>query len=196
MQFISEDPVRIVVRSELPALHDGKGKRVRDRQRRLYAQFRRGGLPPFALELAVKTWKFNKKPPEHPIENWPGFYDSEADQLQNNWTDAERKVIEDKLTVGLTDDDGRFHPPPHGLLLVERPQLPAPWPAYDKLVAQGARTVEKVAQKIAEKVIEDGYDPALVVAYERENLNRPEVLDALAHLTAEPVAEGEELVSA
>lgn len=195
MQFIAEDPVRIVVRSELPALHDDKGKRVRDRQQRLFAQFQRGGLPPYALDLAVKAFEFRKKPPAHPIENWVAFFDSEAGQIQNNWTTAERELVEARLTVGVADDDGRFYPPPADVLLVERPHLAAPWPAYDKLVAQGARTVEKVSVKIAEKVTEDGYDPAEVIAYERENLNRAAVLDALAELIETP-AEPELLVSA
>lgn len=68
----------------------------------------------------------------------------------------------------------------------------APWPAYDKLVPQGRRTVEIVAEKIAAMTLDMGLSPADVVAYEREHANRPEVIEALEGLTK---AE-EQLVSA
>ena len=71
-------------------------------------------------------------------------------------------------------------------VLADEPvKLPPPWPAYDKLVAQGRRTLEMVVEKIKAQVDEAGYDPVAVIAYERENLNRPEVIAALEPQTAD-----------
>lgn len=79
-------------------------------------------------------------------------------------------------------------------VVVASPAKQAPWPAYDKLVVQGRRTIELVAEKIAETVSENGYDAESVAAYERENLNRPEVLAKLAELSKS--APEEELIAA
>jgi len=54
--------------------------------------------------------------------------------------------------------------------------LAPPWPNYDQVTGNRAGTV---AVKIAAKVVEDGYDVALVIAYEEENKNRTDVLEAL-----------------
>lgn len=76
---------------------------------------------------------------------------------------------------------------------VERVRIQPPWPAYDKVKAGGrGRTNETVALEIAEKVQEDGHDVGMVIAYERENQNRPEVIAALEALTVED-AEPEEI---
>jgi hypothetical protein len=65
----------------------------------------------------------------------------------------------------------------------EKPIVEAPWPAYDRLVAGGrGRTTEMVAEKIAETVVEIGADPAKVADYERSNLNRQAVIDAIEAL--------------
>lgn len=73
-------------------------------------------------------------------------------------------------------------------VLYEPALVAAPWPSYDQLTAQGRRTVEMVAEKIALNVIENGYDPATVAAYETAHLKRPAVLHALAALTEPAVA--------
>ena len=53
------------------------------------------------------------------------------------------------------------------------------------------------AEAIAKRVQEDGYEVAEVHAYERQNQNRQEVLDALeALLLEEPAGEQEELIEA
>lgn len=73
-------------------------------------------------------------------------------------------------------------------VLVEIPVETPPWIGYDKLVAQGARTVEKVAEKIAARVTEDGFTPsdiAQVISYEERHLNREPVLAALKALLTE-----------
>lgn len=81
-------------------------------------------------------------------------------------------------------------------VLVEQPKVEAPWPSYDNIVVHGQRKIEHVAAKIAEKVAEDGYDPAEVVAYERQNLNRPEVIEAVEALTASTPEPDDDLIVA
>lgn len=183
MQFIAENEPHVFVRSENPAVYDTKGRLVQPKSRRLAAQFRRGTAPAFAREKGLKAFEF-KGLPDSGISpgQWLSYFDSVHAQRQFGWTDEEREAVEAKLLE-------------QGYMRVEPDRLQAPWPAYDKLVAQGARTVEKVAAKITETVIENGYDPEEVAAFERENLNRPEVLDALASLIETP-AEPEPLVAA
>ena len=76
--------------------------------------------------------------------------------------------------------------PDHGrdFLHVEQPKLTKPWPRYDELKAGGrGRTAELVVEQIMAKITEDGYLPDDVLAYERQNLNRPDVVEALEGLT-------------
>ena len=76
----------------------------------------------------------------------------------------------------------------HGrdFLLVEQPKVGKPWPRYDELRAQGRRTIDLVVEQIVAKVREDGYTADDVLAYERQNLNRQEVLEALEELARVP----------
>lgn len=61
------------------------------------------------------------------------------------------------------------------------PVREAPWPNYDKLRGkQGAGG--KVADQIAKKVAEDGYDAAAVLEYEKASKNRADVVAALEAL--------------
>jgi len=81
--------------------------------------------------------------------------------------------------------------PLHGrdFLLVQRPATPAPWPRYDEVKVIGRRTIDDVARQIVEKIEELGLDPDQVIAYERENLNREQVVAAVtAHIEGSQVA--------
>lgn len=69
-----------------------------------------------------------------------------------------------------------------GFAMVERPRLPAPFPAYDAMKAKGQRTTAEV---IVAAVREGGYKPSDVLAYERQEKDRPEVIEALEQLAAE-----------
>lgn len=54
----------------------------------------------------------------------------------------------------------------------------APWPAYDKIKGTGGPG-NSVAGKIKRKIVEDGYDPKKVAAYEKATKNRADVLAAI-----------------
>lgn len=169
-EFIAEDPVHVVVASEQPAIYDGRGNMVQPKRRRVYAKFVRGAAPLYAQQLALETFSFRKIHEGIARERWFGYYNTKEAQHQFGWTDEEHDLIVNRLTE-------------QGYLEVKPAKQAPPWPAYDKLVKQGQRTNEHVAAKIVEKVREDGYDAGVVAAYEAQNLNRPEVLAALAAIS-------------
>lgn len=103
------------------------------------------------------------------------YYDTDEQALFGKWSPEMKAEIEANLDAQQNSDYFRC----------DKPKRPAPWPSYDKLVKQGKRTVELVAEKIAEQVTESGFDPDKVIAYEIENLNRPEVIYALNKLLVE-----------
>lgn len=158
MQFIAEDPIHVVCKIASDPLYDTGGRMIRQGGRGLYAKFQRGTAPDFARAIGVKTFAF-KKMPEGGVEpeQWLAFYDSVEAAAQLGWDADERKAIEAKL---LQID---------GVIVVEKPRTPAPWPNYDAIVAsKGGLTSQQVVDKIVAKVVEDGYDPAVVIAYELE----------------------------
>jgi hypothetical protein len=72
---------------------------------------------------------------------------------------------------------------------VEKAQIPAPWPGYDKARGTKAKPVE---DSIVEMVVNGGFDPNIVCAYEKSHKNRPAVVAALeTHIQAELAAEDE-----
>lgn len=68
--------------------------------------------------------------------------------------------------------------------------LDAPWPNYDKTKSKGRGG--SVADVIAAKVVEDGYDAAAVVAYEKANKNRADVIAAIEAAAAAAPEEQDE----
>lgn len=155
-QWIAEDPVHVVVRTEGPAVYDTKGRMVQQKQRRVFAKFQRGGIPPFALDIATKTFEFRKKPPEVPLENWAGFYDLETDTMRNGWTEEEQAAIAERL-------DSAY-------IRIEKPKQEAPYANYVKnTTAVGKRTLEAVVARVLNDIEELGIEPGVVLAFERDN---------------------------
>lgn len=107
---------------------------------------------------------------------------------------------------GLSDEDKAklesflVNHPTHGIdfVLVEEPRYPKPWPTYDEIRGGGAKsTVEKVIEQ-AEML---GYHTDRqrledMLAYERQNLNRREIIEHFEPFLIEQEEEQEELVSA
>lgn len=152
----------------------------RPKRQALTAQFRLGMLHPWEVRAAKETFRFrgislSGEPgaagePNDPIHR-VAYYDTLEEQRSNGWTDEYREQVEQGLL------NNKFHG--SEFVRVDPPALTAPWPKYDELVAHGRRTPQMVAEKIAEKVREDGYDVEHVVAYERAKRNRQEVINAL-----------------
>lgn len=172
MQYIAEDPVHVVARNEQAAIVDPQSRGViQPMRRRLFAKFQRGTAPGWARQIGLETFEFRKAPQGVTPSQWLAFYDSLEAQQEMGWTDEERETIDAKLlTIA-------------GVLVVERPKLSAPWPAYDSLVAaKGGPTRPEVAEKISSIVEDLGLNPHDVLAYEQQELDRPEVVTALQTL--------------
>lgn len=185
MLFINEDRIRLEVRSAREAVYDLSGRLISPEVRALYAQFERNTAPDYAREYADKIYVYPTKPEGVTNGEWLCCYDSEDAQMRFGWDDEERKEIEQALMRG-------------GYVHVERSKVEPPWPNYDQLVAGGrGRTQQSIIDQIVSVVDSLGIDPAKVVAYERENLNRPGVLEAMdQYVPTEPEDDNEPLIAA
>lgn len=111
-------------------------------------------------------------------------FDTEAFQAQHaheGFGDDEREAMETFLLA--QPDHGPWY-----LRVPEPKPLPAPWPNYDVFAGTAAELVARVR--------EDGYDVATVVAYERANAARQDVIDALEAFAVSQVDVDEMLISA
>lgn len=159
MLFINQDPVHKVVRSEIRALHNDRGELVANKQRRVYAKFKRG-IPGWALPKALELFDLNRVPDNVPPVNWFGFYDSIEDQATQGWTDEERSAIEQRLVAD-------------GYVVVEPEKAPLPYPAYEKhRRVIGKRTVEHAVKDIVAALTTTGVPFDTVAAYERDHADR------------------------
>jgi hypothetical protein len=151
------------------------------------AEFKLGDVTDYERELARATFTFKgvvndmSGRPMDPIVRVSSF-DSNAIKNEKLRAQVEQYLLND-------EQHGR------DFISVQKPAREAPWPAYDKLIVHGRRTIELVAEKIVQTVAENGYNPDEVAAYEAENLNRPEVLAALEGVKPEPEPE-EQLIAA
>ena len=150
-----------------------------------------GSMHAWELAAALEHFKFDGLPTEMdemtPIS--PLYRLSVFDSAQFVQNNRALRFVDDEgnakpLTADLIDAflDGREE---CGVdfIRVDQPAVVAPWPAYPKLVAGGrGNTSASVVEKIIEKVQEDGYDAAEVIAYELQNLARPDVIAALEAL--------------
>lgn len=139
--------------------------------------------------IPALTAKFGDPGPEYRYQNpltgeWDvtvqgrgHFFDSLAAQEENGWTDDEREMVE-KVLVGLCNKT------PEYIWLYEEAKHPAPWPTYDT-------THHNQIPVLAEQL--GLVDAAL--AYERQNKERPAVIEKLEALVAQDQAE-EELTAA
>lgn len=118
-----------------------------------------------------------------------GVFDSEVAQELHGWTDDQRRQIERSL-LDSSEHGTEF-------VVFETPKAAKPWPNYDQIKVVGQRTPAKVAEKIAEMTLDLGLDAGSVLAYEQENANRVEVVEALRALLVDaPAVEDEITVAA
>lgn len=143
-------------------------------RRGLEAQFSTRGIKDHEIELAAKTLHVHGLP-EDSIEGGPvsprsriSVFDTEQAQRHFDWTDDERELVEKRLLESEM----------YGLELVkvDDPKRPAPWKGYDSL---------EDVERILAAVEATGVDVSEVIAYERENEDREEVIAALTELLPE-----------
>jgi hypothetical protein len=156
-------------------------------RRSIVCKFKHAGLSPWEIDAALNRFKFPAAGHDEKVSHRLSFFDTEIESQLQNWTPDERTLIESRLESA----------PGNGVdfIRVDKPVPVAPWPAYPKLVAKKGQPMEKVAEKIVAIVGDMGLDPGAVAQYERETLNRPQVLEALDSIVPKE-EEDEPLVAA
>lgn len=135
------------------------------------------GLEPWALDQAVEQFQFTGLGHnEDPLKRL-SFYDTDAQAALQGWDDEYHEKVIDTLRKKQND----------AYMEAVRPKIAPPWPNYDKV-----QNAKAVANMVSELGVEIGH----ALMYERENANRPEVIEALEALTAEPEVEAEVEVTA
>lgn len=166
------------VRPEVKEQYATGGERVI--QTPLYANFTPGDVyplsPPEREEALNRFYLLGGMPqnvdeathvePDYRI----GRFDTRQAQLDNQWSDEERELVEEKLLeASAIYPDALFRMP----AIVSA----APWPAYDSFKGSPAQ--------LAKKAYEDGHSLEDVIAYEMANQNRDAVIAALGAILAE-----------
>lgn len=147
---------------------------------RIKCHFQYGVAPQWAIDNAIaEGFVPPGKSPEAQLGPYFSVYDTKAAQELEGWDDETREWVEQQLLT----KPGRIG---SDYVVLEVPSAPKPWPAYDKA---------KNAAAIVKTMTEIGVEPAVVLAYERENQARLEVLNAVEAAVPEPEP-AEELISA
>lgn len=184
MLFISEKLKDVTVRPQKTLFSQVSGEKTGVR-RRVFAEFARGAIPSWALEVGVRSFTMAARPSDIPATQWLCTYDSVVDQRERGWTDEERKLIEEHL---LKQRD---------VVLAELPKVDAPTPTYVKQTTpHGQRKTDLCVKRAVEYVTVEGFDAETLIAFERQE-NRAvseEIIAALRALTV--VEEPDELVAA
>jgi hypothetical protein len=147
-------------------------------QTQLTAQFTIDLTTPEEKAIARQLWSFNGfyqeedlvtiREPDYRIS----AFDTRLAQMEVGWSDEERETVEQALSAIAIRTPG-------DVLLIEEKRAEPPWPTYD--------TYNGTRVQFLKKLHEDGYELADVLAYERENQNRDEVVATLEQaLEAEP----------
>lgn len=144
--------------------------------RGLEAQFEGRGLTAYEQEVAIRELTHKGLPEDRdtrvdvsPLSRL-SVYDSEKAQRELGFSDEEREIIEQTLLNSLENGKAYVHVP--------TPARPEPWPGYDTLSAE--QIIDGLNTGLVQVELDD------VIAYERENENRIEILEALS---ADPVIE-------
>lgn len=133
----------------------------------IMAQFVQMGITAFEKAQVAARLKFaGLGDGEDPMRR-VSMYDTETAADTEAWDAETRARVEKSLLEGQSS----------WYFLLEEERQPKPWPRYDEI---------RSAQKIAETVLAQGYDPEAVIAYEREHKNREAVITALEEVSVEP----------
>lgn len=109
-------------------------------------------------------------------------FDTDQFSYENNLDDEKKADLE----AFLLNELPRHPAHAYGLdyIMVEAPKLAPPWPTYDDY--KGVKGMP-TGDRIAAKVVEDGYDVQQVLLYERTTHNRQNVIDALENIGKQAV---------
>lgn len=174
MRFISQYPgYKFQVRPQrMRGLGDGSAEIL---QEPIYAEFLavNGGAMIYENEVAAalkhfdfrgNTQEQDEATPSDPIQRL-SVYDTQEMAKVHGWSADEIKLVEDRLTQLCLDA-------PNECLLVTDTPITAPFPAYDSFDGD--------PDQLVAKLVEDGFDLALVLHYERVfGLGREPIIEAL-----------------
>lgn len=136
----------------------------------LSVQFQHAGyVPPYAQE-AVKDlpgWGRGIGLNEDPFTRC-GVLDTDAEALVQGWSDEDKSFVEQALK-NATANGVEY-------VIADEPKAAKPWPKYDDIVG------DEAAEQIAWQVDQLGLSVNAVLAYERENEDRADVIAALSEL--------------
>lgn len=183
--FVAEHTHTVHVRPRKDVFSPKTGEKI-DTIRAITAKFSRGWCPAWAVPLAESRFNFVAKPEVIAIPQWIACLDTGSAQLENGWTDEERKLVEQAVSSM----------PGSEVMHVEPPALPAPWPNYDELTVQGRRTAEVVAAKNLATAAEIGVSVQSLIDYEKQNRNDERIVELYAQHLDRPLERTEELVEA
>jgi len=148
-------------------------------QQGLLAQFMPGDVTDWEVKAAYATFKFQGMPTEEdevtPIEPLYRLSSFDTSTIQDP---EERKLYEQVLLNSFSRGVDYIYVP--------KPEVPAPWPTYDKFKGK--------PEALVEKLLLDGHDLHEVLSYEKDNQNREEITFAIeqAILDSKTVVEEEE----
>lgn len=166
----------------------------------LTAKFKRGDLHAHEVELAARTWprlpgqtvEVDQVTQTSPLARL-SVYDSEAPMEIQAFIEMDRHMIEGNLFVPggrslwaegdakrLTEQALLERANGENFIAIAPPVITAPWPNYDSFPGS--------VDDLVEVLLEQGHNVNQALAYERQNAQRPEVLDSLERLVAEQAA--------
>jgi hypothetical protein len=138
-------------------------------QEGIICDFRGGSLELWEVQQALATFQFAAPGHDEEITLRLSLFDTDLAAEAYGWDENTKAQVEARMQAKAGVD----------FIQLIRPPLPAPWPNYDKVTPRGDLHLYEVIVAVVE---ETGLDPAEVIAYERENLNRPDVIEALEAL--------------
>jgi len=136
-------------------------------QQGLSCQFETGDVTDWEVKAAYATFKFNGMPTEEdevtaidPLYRLSSFDTSTIEDPET------RKLYETVLLNSFSNGVDYIYVP--------RPELVAPWPAYDRYAPKG-----DMPAQLVQKLLDDGHSLHETLVYEREHQNRPDVVFAI-----------------
>ena len=132
----------------------------------IIALFQQGGATPDEVKIALERFQFKGLSERENPARRISVYDTDEQARTNGWSDELKAQIEKLLDDNQNSDYFR----------AEAPRLPIPWPNYP--------TVDPTVLDEAASAF--GIDLEYVLAYERENLNRPEAIKTLEDAISVP----------
>lgn len=151
----------------------------------VHAQFHKGGLTEWEELVALESFDFSGLPDGiNPITR-VSMFDTEAYVEGLEFSDTEKSDLLAEMDARLVKLAKTF---PNELRIVEKPAAPRPWPTYDVTPVEDILDEETeaiMAPGIYSMQALSGVSPEVIRLYEVENLNRPEVIEAMEALEAE-----------